>query len=245
MLRKLLPHAWLLLGLISIPIVLIFLSMFISALRQYWWVIIILGLAAVGFVRRELDPLLDEIQNFRYGKKGEEEVRDILDETLDDNYVYVENYLIPNTRIGDIDGLLIGPKGIIILEVKNYVGVFRISGNDILRRLRGDIYKLYRKSPFKQVMRQAKYLSKFFKEKSVDTRVMPMVVLVTGLISVISGETGVFITEIDKLTNNIFKISPVPNWSTELSNKIIATLGLEKTSEKPIPGQSEKQRPVQ
>lgn len=209
-----------------LALVLIFLPIFVPSFKNYWWVFLGIGLFVFWIAKELFEPLSDSIRNFRYGKKGEEEVSGILKDTLDDNYVYIENYTIPNTRIGDIDGLLIGPKGVIIIEVKSYAGVFRISGEDMFRKLKRDIYKLYRKSPFKQVIRQRKYLTKFLKEKGIDVQVIAIVVLVRSKINTISGETKVFVTEPNKLTNHIFKLSQTPQWTTDLSNKLIQTLGL-------------------
>jgi len=69
--------------------------------------------------------------------------------------------MIPNARIGDIDGLLIGPKGVVILEVKNYQGVFRISGPDLYRRNRGDkiILCIKKVLSFKQLGRKIIFLN--------------------------------------------------------------------------------------
>jgi len=225
-LRRLTPSfvAWL--SILSFLTVLLFLSVFIPFLHKHWLLLLIFVVVFFALSKNHVDTLVDQIRSFRFGKEGEDAVIEELKKTLDDNYVYVTNYQIPNTKIGDIDGLLICPKGVLVLEVKNYVGVFRISGDDMLRRLRGDIYKLYRRSPFQQVIRQTKYLDKFFKDNGVNVRVLPIVVLVTGKISAISGATGVFVAEINKLTNHIFELSSIPDWSTQLSNKIISVLDL-------------------
>jgi hypothetical protein len=226
-LRRLTPSFVVWLSILSFLIILLFLSVFIPFLHKHWLLLSIFAVIFFTLSKNHVDTLVDQIRSFRFGKEGEDAVIEELKKTLDDNYVYVTNYQIPNTKIGDIDGLLICPKGILVLEVKNYVGVFRISGDDMLRRLRGDIYKLYRRSPFQQVIRQTKYLDKFFKDNGVNVRVLPIVVLVTGKISAISGATGVFVAEINKLTNHIFELSSIPDWSAELSNKIISALDLE------------------
>jgi len=175
-----------------------------------------------------LDKLSREALNFKYGKEGEETIFNMLCKTLDDNYVYIPNYNIPNAMIGDIDGLLIGPKGIIILEIKNWAGDFRISGTDAYKRLRGNIYKLYKKSPFKQTARQQKYLTKFLKEKGISTKITPIIVLVCGKINSISGKTEIFITEKNNLINYIFKLTPVPDFLLGTTEKILEALNIPK-----------------
>lgn len=187
---------------------------------------LICGIFCFWVVKDLFDPLMDRIHEAWSGKEGEAVVAKILSETLDNNYTYVKNYLIPNTRIGDIDGLLIGPKGLILIEVKNYQGVFRIAGNDVLRRLRGDIYKLYRKSPFKQTERQQEYLAKYLKGKGIIIPIHAVIALVSGKISAISGETGLFIAEAQNLTNYVFKLKALPDWSPDSPNRLLSVLGL-------------------
>jgi len=202
-------------------------AMFIPAMKQYLWGIAITVVIVFVLVRKHSDSLFENIGNFKKGKRGEDEVAAMLKENLDDNYTCVENYMIPNARIGDIDGLLIGPKGVVILEVKNYQGVFRISGPDLYRRNRGDNYTLYKKSPFIQATRQKNYLSKYFKDKCIgDVPVKAIVIFPEAKISSINGETGVFVTENNKLVNHIFQLSSVPNWDSSLENQIINALDI-------------------
>jgi hypothetical protein len=170
--------------------------------------------------------LQEDLEFFKYGKEGENKVLQILEESLDDNFTYITNYVIPNTRIGDIDGLLIGPKGIVILEIKNYAGIFRISGGDMYRKLKGDVFKLYKKNPFKQIKKQKEYLDKFLHEKGIDVKITPIVVLVYGKIEKITGPTQVFITGAHQLPNHIFELPLISGWSPELPNKIIRILGV-------------------
>jgi hypothetical protein len=231
MLRKLLPYAWVVLIYLTLVLIALALTIFIPALRQYLWGMIILVLIVFAFARKYFDPFLEVVGDFRKGKRGEEKVLTMLKESLDNDYTYVENYIIPNTRIGDIDGLLIGPKGVIVLEVKNYQGTFRVSGSDLYRRNRGDNHTLYRKSPFAQAIRQKNYLLKHFKDKGIsNVSVRAVVVFPEARLSSINGEIGVFVTENYKLVNRIFQFPPVSSWNPELKNKVINSLGI-KTAE--------------
>ncbi len=224
MLKKLWPLVRI--GMIGLALIVIavLLPLIIPSLHQYWLYFDIAAVVVFLVIKESIEELPDEIRGYRYGEEGEKEVLETLKETIDDNYIYIRNYTIPNTRIGDIDGLLIGPKGVIIIEVKNYAGVFRVSGQDLYRKLKGDVYKLYRRSPFKQVLQQRDYLAKFLKEKGIDTKIIAVVALVGGRISAINGDTKIFITESNKLTNHIFQLSPVANWSERLAGSITAAL---------------------
>jgi len=226
-LKKLLPKGLIILGIIVIISLIFLISPVIPVFKQYIWIIVFIVLLAFFILKPAINKLFRNIGFLRYGKQGEDEVKNILQETLDDNYTYIPNYIIPNTRIGDIDGLLISPKGILVLEIKNYAGIFRISGSDLYRKRSRDIFQLYYRNPFTQIKRQRDYLEKFLKEGGIDMRVMAIVVLVVGKIDTITGETGVFITEARNLTNHIFELKPI-QFSPDLSDKIITALGLKK-----------------
>jgi hypothetical protein len=221
------PKIFIILGLIILIFVLGFILPFkISVLKPYWWIMMLLAVSIIPPLINAAQSLQEDLEFFKYGKEGENKVLQILEESLDDNFTYITNYVIPNTRIGDIDGLLIGPKGIIILEIKNYAGIFRISGRDIYRKLRGNVFKLYKKNPFKQIKKQKEYLDKFLHEKGINMKITPIVVLVYGKIETITGPTQVFITEAHQLPNHIFELPLISGWNPELQNKILQVLGV-------------------
>lgn len=225
-LRKLTPIAIAWLGILLFLAILLILTPFVGFLREYWFIILAITFLLSYFSKDHIDTLVDNIKSFRFGKEGEDRVIEELKKTLDDSYIYVTNYQIPNTRIGDIDGLLIGPKGIIIIEVKNFSGVFRFAGEDMYKRVRGDIYRYFRKNPIWQINRQREYLGKFLKEKGIDIKPSAIVVMAGGKISHISGAMGVFITEDYKLANHIFELNSMYSYSPELAQKILNVLGV-------------------
>jgi hypothetical protein len=227
MIKEMMPKFFIILGLIILIFVLGFILPFkISVLKPYWWIMMLLAASIIPPLMNIAQSLQEDLEFFKYGKEGENKVLQILEESLDDNFTYITNYVIPNTRIGDIDGLLIGPKGIVILEIKNYAGIFRISGEDMYRKLKGDVYRLYKKNPFEQIMKQKEYLDKFLYEKGIDVKITPIVVLVYGKINAITGPTKVLITEANQLPNYIFELPLIPEWNPELPNKIIQVLGV-------------------
>lgn len=64
------------------------------------------------------DKNYDEIGKGKVGMEGEETVKNKLHEILDNNYTAHPNYKIPGRNF-DIDFLIVGPKGLIAMEVKN------------------------------------------------------------------------------------------------------------------------------
>ncbi len=234
-LKKLRPITFLRWGFIILFLLLIF----IPKLRDYAWILVqsnklagfVIFLVLVILIKYLFSSNFSEYK-FKYGKEGEEKVQQILAESLNNDYIYVPNYIIPNTKIGDIDGLLISPKGIIILEIKNYVGIFRASGNDLYRKLGKYIFKLYYKNPFQQVLRQKEYLGKFLKEKGINLPIIPIVVLVEGKLQT-TKKYEVFITEDINLIKFILNLANMSNFIEDLSEKIIIALELNQIKNTP------------
>ncbi len=72
------------------------------------------------FIGKVDDKIVKEIDIAKKGKQGESLVFDELNKILDNNeYFIIKNYRLPDRQF-DIDFIVIGPKGLILLEVKNY-----------------------------------------------------------------------------------------------------------------------------
>lgn len=184
--------------------------------------VVVIGYAIPSFIK-VFQLGLKNYQKMKLGAMGEERVREMLKQTLDDNYLYISNLSIPNTRIGDIDALLVGPKGLFILEIKTWHGRFKVLGPNIcLDRGRGNL-RMY-KNVFKQVLRQADFLERYLKEKNLNIRPRPIIVFVLGKITEISGSPGVWITDATRLTNDIFKMPTKPEFTTEFCGRLLNTL---------------------
>lgn len=108
--------------------------------RRYGWITLILMVAVLvlWFVNRiaasvpavflglfallTLKEILPDAERWMVGHLGEKQVLQTLGE-LPDNYVAVTNFVVPGTRQGDTDLLLIGPLGVVVIEIKTYSGV--------------------------------------------------------------------------------------------------------------------------
>ena len=63
---------------------------------------------------------------WQQGQEGEESLTEFLAQTLDDQYIFVKGY---RNMKGEIDGILVGPAGVIGMEVKNYKGTIHCTGD--------------------------------------------------------------------------------------------------------------------
>jgi hypothetical protein len=143
----------------------------------------------------------EEIRRAILGVTGEEKVINVL-KNLSDEYLYVTNY--PIAGLGDVDGILLGPKGFILIEVKTWLGQFMIIGGEWFKKF-GDILKLH-KNPFTQARSQRDHLQKLFNKIGLHVTIRPMIVLVDGKFD-IRGKTGIWTETDQKLIKYIEELS--------------------------------------
>lgn len=103
-------------------------------LRNLWW-------RLTGGPRRARAQRLEqsaaaerEAEIYRRGLQGEEALIWFLAPRLDNRYLLLRNYTPPPPwrTGGDIDGVLLGPHGVTVFEVKAWRGVYRYAGEDWL-----------------------------------------------------------------------------------------------------------------
>ncbi len=86
--------------------------------------ILIIGVGGYALLRKLTDKKMDEYltnyENAHKGDKAEVQVHEYLSEWLSSqDYTVYPNYKIPDLR-SDLDFVIVGPKGVILLEIKNY-----------------------------------------------------------------------------------------------------------------------------
>lgn len=223
--KKLFINYFLLLATIIAGIIL---SVRWSSFLPIFLIIMIAGLMFPR-LRKIYNKTKDKVKNFQDGIQGEDEVLKVLNESLSDDYYYIKNFLIPNTMIGDIDGLIVCPKGIILLEIKNYKGRFRFSGQDLFKKIKDNIYRLFGKSPVRQVHMQKDCLQKFLNDKNFSANIIPFVVMVDGKVENYSGTQGIFISTINNLVNNISNLNTNSGWTTDKISQAVTLLSPQHT----------------
>jgi hypothetical protein len=203
----------------------VLLMIFVQGNRHYWIIAIGVIFLIIFAVKNKNYQLINKIlSSFKRGDMGEEMVIEKLKPEFNDSYTYVANYSNKSACYGDIDGILVGPTGLFILEVKNWHGLFRISGTDIYRHISNDLYKLY-KSPAEQLGVNKEKLTKYLQDKKIAINVHPFIVLVDGCIQTFNGNTGIFITRLDKIANIILN-NPGQNLTQEQVSNILSVLGV-------------------
>jgi len=114
----------------------------------------LIALAKEKFERQE--------ENFAQGIQGEEALAQALSLRLDSEWTLFRNVDLPD-RSGDLDAILVGPKGIYLLEVKAYNFACR-NRNDQWEYRSFPLWKPLSKNPTQQALRNAARLNSYLKE---------------------------------------------------------------------------------
>jgi hypothetical protein len=99
--------------------------------------------------------------SYRAGIRGEEAVVEALKE-LDDSYYLINDIMVGEKR-GNIDHVLLSPKGIFVIETKNYTGDVRCEGDWWSKKGERRLYEI--RSVSKQATNNADYLSGLIRRK--------------------------------------------------------------------------------
>lgn len=145
-------------------------------------VTIVLGLAmvigAVLFVIlfiKWMKRLDEQIADHRKGQEGEERVVTAMSQSLNGNWFLFRNVLLPGRQRADLDGVLVGPTGVWVLEIKNYTRAHRYIG-DHWEYNSGHGWKPLRKSPSRQANINAIRLANFLRADGIQQWINPVVV---------------------------------------------------------------------
>jgi hypothetical protein len=121
------------------------------------------------------DSLDKKIEEHRFGKEGEEQVLQLIIQSLDGHWSVFQNVSLPGRNKGDLDLILVGPPGVWVLEVKNFRGEYRNIGENWEYR-HDKKWKSTSKSPSQQAFNSALRLSNFLKADNVKVFVNAAVV---------------------------------------------------------------------
>lgn len=116
-----------------------------------------------------------QITSFRKGKEGEDRVVAVISQSLDGNWHLFRNVVLPGRNRADLDGVLVGPLGIWMVEIKTYTHEYRCVGDRWEYRA-GNQWRTARKNPSHQAKNNAAQLSNFLRADGIQQWVNPVVV---------------------------------------------------------------------
>ena len=147
-------------------------SLFICSLGLFW-------VALVPFFLGSF--LLARGLRYFQGVRGEGAVSRFLSRILDDRYTLIRNLQIPKSQ-ADLDAVLVGPSGVLVMEIKNYSPKYsyRCEGSDWFWRKPGKRYSRMKESPTKQAIINTGYLKTYLSQHGIHGIPIETVVVITN-----------------------------------------------------------------
>jgi hypothetical protein len=150
----------------------------ILAVPVYLYVpnLIFLYFVFLGFMSFKINKHHSAIKIFRAGLQGETALKQTLNSLSDD---FVAFYNVPINNSKDIDCVLVGPKGVFIIEVKNHKGtiIYSENGWKQLKTGRGGTQYLGNlENPRKQLLANMHKFKTFLDENNIHVWIQPILV---------------------------------------------------------------------
>ena len=130
----------------------------------------------LGLMSFKINEHYSDIKSFHAGLQGETTLKQTLN-SLSDDFVAFYNVPIDNSK--DIDCVLVGPKGVFIIEVKNHKGTIIYSENgwkQIKTGRGGTQYLGNLGNPGKQLLANMHKFKKFLDENNIHVWIQPILV---------------------------------------------------------------------
>ena len=179
-----------------------------------------LAISIPDWFSRRLDKKIEE---HRFGQEGEEQVLQLIVQSLDGNWSVFQNIRIPGRNKGDLDLLLVGPPGLWVLEVKNFRGIYRNIG-DTWEYKKDKKWKATKKSPSQQANNNALRLKNFLKADNINVFVNQAVVWVNQESPLTVENPSVAVWQYSRLPDELGNIWHGEKVSEVERNKIIEKL---------------------
>lgn len=109
------------------------------------------------------------------GLEGEDAALAAL-QSLPDTYACITNFVVPGTRHGDSDLLVVGPFGVLVIEVKTYTGHYACHGDTWFRVHDNQTRQPLRTSVSRQLKRNIKAVQHYLVDSEIAAPVLGVVV---------------------------------------------------------------------
>jgi hypothetical protein len=164
-----------------------------------------------------------QIEEHRRGQEGEDNVVQMIVQALDGNWHLFRNLSIPGQNKGDLDLVLVGPPGVWALEIKNFRGKFRNTG-ETWERKNGKNWKPATVNPSRQVQNSAYRLKNFLNADRVNVFVNAAVVWANSESPLAVENPSVAVWRYDRLADELGNIWQGEKLTQAERNKIVEKL---------------------
>jgi len=160
----------------KIAIILISIAVLSIPLYQYVPFLIFVFIASLAFIGFKVNNYCSTINILRTGLQGEIALQQTLRSLPDD---FTALYNLPINNSGDIDCVLVGPKGVFAIETKNHKGTI-IYSEDSWEQIKvgqgGSEYRGNLTNPGKQLLTNMHKLKSFLVKHNINVWIQPVLV---------------------------------------------------------------------
>jgi hypothetical protein len=153
-----------------------------------------------------MDRLEKQLRLHRKGQLGEERVLNVMYGVLDGHWWLFRNVEFPGRRLGDLDLVLVGPRGVWSVEVKAYSGNYRNVGDRWEKRYGGQWHTI-RKNPTRQARRNAAELSQLLGKHQIKQWITRVIVWANPESSVLLDNPSTHVWTLDQLSEHLKELS--------------------------------------
>ena len=136
------------------------------------------ALAGALFSDSLLEEGIDQYTSYKRGERGEEDVVRELTNLLDRRWKLYRNITLPGAD-ADLDAALIGPTGVMLLEIKAFTGSFRVRGSEWGYR-QGAQWRTMDRNPTKQAQWNRQRLGQYLRKRLPDHDLPVSAMIVLG-----------------------------------------------------------------
>ncbi len=169
------------------------------------------------------DKWVDNVEKYSKGIKGEEIVIQKLESILSDEYTIIPSVVVG--KYGDADIVVVGPKGVLVIEVKNWSDPILIKDGEIWRQKNnGNLQSRVTSDPFNQVKGQAGSIRKFLLRNDLEYDNITPVLVFAGKNIKWNGKNPTLLCHVDNLQKALNYIENIDEDFVKYHDKIIKML---------------------
>lgn len=167
-----------------------------------------------------------EAESGERGREGERAVLSELKSVLSDDYRIYKNFKIPGRKF-DIDFVIVGPQGLIVLEVKNYSGKMFFYQEYALKRLveknnqKEEVYLVGKNDPRNQIIYHGAIFDQYLSDLGFENlKINKALVFVNDVVEM-NNKSGIpVISGLDKLRGFLVSLEKDAKFTSEFCGKI-------------------------
>ena len=182
--------------------------------------LVVLGILLLSRLRRWLEA---EIEADRLHREGESRVAGVVQQTLDGKWTLFRDLRLNGRGRACLDAVLVGPPGVWALDIQNWSGIYRNTG-DRWEIRQGQSWKACKKSPSRQARSSAARLKSWLKAGKIKAPVDCAVVWADQENPLLVEDPSVDVWPLERLADELGNLWREEELPPELRDRIVEKL---------------------